>query len=134
MELMNANPVLNEIKHALRVLCERGETHTINIMNFPLTTEDMKFLDEVLGRGVITISYDGLESTFWQESKIAGVWWGEYRNAYGRVTLRTIEITEFPALAKSQPDDIMDGIRRLDEVLAENARGVIRALPVLPTS
>jgi hydrogenase-1 operon protein HyaF len=129
---MNAIPVLNEIKHALKTLRERGESRTINIMNFPLTNDDSSFLDEVLGRGPITINYDGLERTFWQETKIAGVWWGEYRNANNRVTLRMIEITEFPALAKSQADDIDDGINRLDEVLAESASCVVRALPVLP--
>jgi hypothetical protein len=101
-------------------------------MNFPLTNDDSSFLDEVLGRGSITINYDGLEHTFWQESKIAGVWWGEYRNANNKVTLRMIEITEFPTLARSQAEDIEDGINRLDEALAENASRVLRALPVLP--
>jgi hypothetical protein len=101
-------------------------------MNFPLTNDDSSFLDEVLGRGPITINYDGLERTFWQESKIAGVWWSEYRNANNRVTLRMIEITEFPALAKSQADDIDDGINRLDQVLAESPSCAVRSLPVLP--
>lgn len=132
MELMNAIPLLNEIKHALKALRERGESRTINIMNFPLTNDDSSFLDEVLGRGAVTISFDGLERTFWQESKIAGVWWGEYRNANNRVTLRTIEVSEFPALAKSQVEDIDDGINRLDEALAESAPRVARGLPVLP--
>jgi hypothetical protein len=101
-------------------------------MNFPLTNDDSSFLDEVLGRGAVTISFDGLERTFWQESKIAGVWWGEYRNPNNRVTLRTIEVSEFPSLAKSQVEDIDDGINRLDEALAERAPRVVRSLPVLP--
>ena len=131
MELMNAIPVLNEIRYAMKALREHGERRTINLMNFPLTNNDSAFLDEVLGRGAITIHYDGLEHTFWQEAKVAGVWWGEYRNANNRVTLRTIEVTDFPALAKSQPDDIADGIGRLDDVLATRAPEAVRTLPVL---
>jgi hypothetical protein len=131
MELMNAIPVLNEIRYAMKALREHGETRTINLMNFPLTNDDSAFLDEVLGRGAISIHYDGPEHTFWQEAKVAGVWWGEYRNANNRVTLRTIEVTDFPALAKSQSDDIADGIGRLDKVLATQAPEAVRALPVL---
>jgi len=116
----------------LKALRERGESRTINIMNFPLTNDDSSFLDEILGRGAVKINYDGIERTFWQESKIAGVWWGEYRNANNRVTLRTIEVSEFPALAKSQVEDIDDGIKRLDEAFAERVPRVARGLPVLP--
>jgi hydrogenase-1 operon protein HyaF len=133
MELMNALPILNEIKHALERLCEHGENRTINLMNFPLTDDDAKFLDETLGRGSVTIHYDGLELSFWQESKIAGVWWGEHRNAAGRVSLRTIEIAEFPMLAKSQPEDIAQDIDRLEEMLARQSSGASRSLPVLNT-
>lgn len=128
MELMNAIPVLNEVRHALAALSERGETRTLNILNFPLTNDDSRLLDETLGRGDLKITYDGMEHTFWQESKIAGVWWGEYRNADNHVVLRTIEIAEFPALARSQADDIEDGLRHLDEALSKYEQGADAAL------
>ncbi len=131
MELMNAIPVLNEIRHSLEALRERGETRTINIYNFPLTDDDAAFLDHALGRGLIRIHYDGLEHTFWQETNISGVWWGEYRNSSNKVVLRTIEIAEFPPLARAQREDIDDGIGRIDRVVAAQANEVRRALPVL---
>jgi hydrogenase-1 operon protein HyaF len=133
MELMNAIPLLNEIRHALAALRERGERRIINIMNFPLPNDDQRFLDEALGRGAITITYRSGETTFWQEAKVSGVWWGEYRNAYDKVTLRTIEVTDFPDLAKAQSQDIEDGIARIDEALNGQPASVARSLPVLPS-
>ena len=78
-------------------------------------------------------SYRSGETTFWQEAKVSGVWWGEYRNAYDKVTLRTIEVTDFPALAKAQPEDIEDGIARIYEALNGQPASVARSLPVLPS-
>lgn len=118
MELMNALPLLNEIQRALERLRVGGETRTINILNFPLPDDDSAWLDSVLGRGNLTVTYEGREHTFWQEAKVSGVWWGEYRNASGKVTLRTIEIAIFPQLAKAQPQDIDDGIRHLAKTIA----------------
>ncbi len=116
-DLTNAIFLLNEIKHALVELKEKGEKKTINLSNFPLSYDEAKFLDEVLGRGNIKIIYESAELTVWQETKISGVWWGEYRNSAGKIILRTIEITFFPELAMSQVEDVEDGVKMLDEIL-----------------
>lgn len=132
MELMNALPLLHEIQRALERLRVGGETRTINILNFPLSDLDSAFLDETLGRGNLTVNYDGTEHTFWQESKVSGVWWGEYRNSNGKVTMRSIEIAYFPLLAKAQTEDIDDGIRHLaDAIAAQQSTQQKRTLPVL---
>ena len=130
-ELMNAVPLLNEIKHALEEWRAHGTPRTINIFNFPLTEADAAWLDEVLGRGDLKVEYHGMEHTFWQEANISGVWWGEYRNGSGKVTLRSIEIADFPTLAKAQPEDIDDGIARLEAVLNAQTTTAKRTLPVL---
>jgi hydrogenase-1 operon protein HyaF len=131
MDLMNAMALLDEIKHALVELKETGETRLINILNFPLTDEDLQYLDAVLGRGNLTIDYRGAEHTFWQESKIAGVWWGEYRNANNKVTLRAIEVADFPQLAKAQPEDVEIGIAKLEAAIAGQLLNPVIPLPVL---
>ncbi|CUS99539.1 hydrogenase expression/formation C-terminal domain-containing protein [Candidatus Kryptobacter tengchongensis] len=116
--LTNAVFLLNEIKHALIELKNNGKSKTINLSNFPLSYEEAKFLDEVLGRGKIKIIYESSELTVWQESKISGVWWGEYRNSSGKIILRTIEITFYPEIAKSQVEDIEDGLKELEKILS----------------
>jgi HupH hydrogenase expression protein, C-terminal conserved region len=42
-------------------------------------------------------------------------------------------ITDFPALAKAQPEDIEDSIARIDEVINGQSANVARSLPVLPS-
>ena len=118
--LMNALHILNEIKYALSELKNKGERKIINLTNFPLTPVDVKFLEENLGKGHVEIFYRSEAGvTVWRESKISGVWWGEYKNAGSGLVLKTIEITDFPELAKSQPEDIADGIEKLEQVLDE---------------
>ncbi len=118
-DLINAVFLLNEIRHALVELKNEGKKRVINLSNFPLSNDEAKFVDEALGRGSVKIIYEGTELTIWQETKISGVWWGEYRNSSGKLILRTIEITFYPELAMSQIEDIEDGISRLDELLSE---------------
>jgi HupH hydrogenase expression protein, C-terminal conserved region len=50
------------------LLKEAKDERTVLPMNFPLTNDDMQFLDETLGRGAITVTYRGRETTFWQEA------------------------------------------------------------------
>ena len=51
MALMNAEPLLGEIKNAIKDLLEKGETYTIYSNKLPTTLEDRYFLQEVLGKG-----------------------------------------------------------------------------------
>ncbi len=66
------------------------------------------------------------------EAKVSVAWWGEYRNAYNnKAALRTIEITDFPALAKAQSEDIEEGIARINEAIDGQPANVTRSLPIL---
>ncbi len=117
-ELTNAFYIINEVKHSLIELKNEGKNKIINLSNFPLSYGEAKFLDEVFGRGAVKIVYEADGLTVWQETKISGVWWGEYRNSAGKIILRTLEITFFPEIAMSQVEDIEDGINNLEEVLS----------------
>jgi len=48
---MNALPVVEELKRALKELAEKGEPYTIYSNKMPTTLEDRYFLQEVLGKG-----------------------------------------------------------------------------------
>lgn len=117
MALMNAPYVLREIETALRKLAEAGETKILDLEHFPLSDDDAGMLEEVLGKGQITISANGPDVTEWRETSIPGVWWGEYRTGPAKVSLRTIEITEIPELARAQAEDIQEGLTRLQQAL-----------------
>jgi len=51
MALMNALPLLGEIKQAIEDLLNKGETYTIYSNKLPTTLEDRYFLQDVLGKG-----------------------------------------------------------------------------------
>lgn len=118
-ELINALFIINEIKHSLVDLKNERKSKLINLSNFPLSYEEAKFLDEVFGRGAVKIIYEGDGLTVWHETKIPGVWWGEYRNSAGKIVLRTLEVTFFPELAMSQVEDIEEGISNLDKIISD---------------
>jgi hydrogenase-1 operon protein HyaF len=115
MTVMNAPHILSEIQAALGRLAESGETRIFDLEHFPLTPGDARFLEEALGQGEVTVSSQSGDLTVWRESAIAGVWWGKYRQGSEKVTLRTIEVTDFPQLARAQKEDIEDGIAQLEE-------------------
>lgn len=51
MALMNAVPLLGEIKQAIEDLLNKGEPYTIYSNKLPTTLEDRYFLQDVLGKG-----------------------------------------------------------------------------------
>jgi hydrogenase-1 operon protein HyaF len=115
MPPINAPHILNEVKFGLRALRETGEEKIIYLANLPLTEEDFEYLQQALGRGTITIRAEGTDVTTWRETSFPGVWWGEYCDGPHKVTLRTIEIAAFPQLARAQPEDIEQGLERLEK-------------------
>ncbi len=118
--LMNAVPILNEIYENLKEFYKTGKKYTIFTNKLPLSDEDREFLNEVLGEGEVKIK---IESDFqpaeWKETKIYGVWIGIIYDKNKNPMAETIEITDFPDLAKSQREDISDSIQKLEKILSQ---------------
>ncbi len=75
MGLMNAEPLLGEIKTAIKDLLEKGETYTIYSNKLPTTLEDRYFLQEVLGKGELFMYEEVLHTkTVAFNTLIPGVW------------------------------------------------------------
>lgn len=75
MGLMNAEPLLGEIKSAIKDLLEKGETYTIYSNKLPTTLEDRYFLQDVLGKGELFM-YEKVRhtKTVAFNTLIPGVW------------------------------------------------------------
>lgn len=113
---MNAPSILKEILHALRDFYHKGETHIIYISKIPLTLEDKELIRYVLGDGNVKITYrSGNQLVEWRETEISGVWIGVFFGRDGKPLLETIEITDFPRIAASQSEDIVQSIKILEE-------------------
>lgn len=126
MSLMNAPFLLNEIALALEGFHARGERRTLYLSQFPLSPDDVAYLQDFLGRGAATITLGGVNQTIWREAAIAGVWWGEYYEGPQKLLLRTVEIGDVPELAVTPASDIERGLADL--------RGRLAAIPEVDLS
>lgn len=113
MTLRSAAVLLSEVTVALRKLTETGETTTLFLSQFPMSEPDADALHETLGEGGVIIQSHSHELTVWRSAAVPGVWWGEYYG--GRIiTVRTLEIARVPDLVGAQPQDLRDGLHKLE--------------------
>lgn len=127
--LTSAFAVLEEVYNALQNFRQTGRAWLLFLNKLPLTPDDWRVIDEVLGRGSMTIISDtGLQPARWHESSISGVWRGTMFDQFGRPTIETVEVGSFPQLAAAQPEDVAAGLshlrHRLDDVeMQDKANG-----------
>lgn len=113
----NVEPLLHEIRHALRRLADGKEGTTIDLKRLPLAPGEEERIERTLGAGEVQAQVDALGPTLIQETSYPGVWLITHKNADDVVVARFIEVTFIPEMLRSQPADIIDGIARLEDEL-----------------
>ena len=113
----NVEPLLHEIRHALKRLARGEEGTTIDLRSLPLAPGEDERIEATLGTGEVRAEVDALGPTLIQETSYPGVWLITHKNADDAVVARFIEVTYIPELLRSQPEDIDAGIDRLESEL-----------------
>ncbi len=113
----NAIPVMHEVLHALRRLKERGEVTTIDLKSMPFSPAEEEALLRFLGCGEVSIELQSLGKSHICETFYPGVWLIDHSNAAGERIALSIEVNRIPEIVKSQPEDISDGVSRLEQQL-----------------
>jgi hydrogenase-1 operon protein HyaF len=113
----NVEPLLHEIRHALKRLANGEEGTTIDLKSLPLAPGEEERIEATLGTGEVRAEVDALGPTLIQETSYPGVWLTTHKNADDAVVARFIEVTYIPELLRSQPEDIDAGIDRLENEL-----------------
>lgn len=113
----NVEPLLHEIRHALRRLADGGEGAVIDLQRLPLAPGERERIEAVLGEGEVHAELDALGPTVVRETSYPGVWLVTHRNTEDDVVGRFIEVSRMPELLKSQQQDIESGISRLEDEL-----------------
>ena len=113
----NVEPLLHEIRHALKRLASGKDGTTIDLKSLPLAPGEEERIEATLGTGEVRAEVDALGPTLIQESSYPGVWLITHKNADNAVVARFIEVTYIPELLRSQPEDIDAGIDRLENEL-----------------
>jgi hydrogenase-1 operon protein HyaF len=113
----NVKPLLHEIRHALEELLESGKTSIIDLRSIPLAPGEEETIINALGRGEISAQLKALGPSDIYETRYAGVWLITHYNENESVVSRFIEITELPAILKSQREDMTAALEKLTEEL-----------------
>jgi len=116
----NVEPLLHEIRHALKRLANGEDGTVIDLQRLPLAPGEEQRIEAVLGEGEVRAEINALGPTLVQETAYPGVWLITHRNAEESVIARFIEVTDIPELLKSQPADIESGINKLESELADS--------------
>ncbi len=116
----NVEPLLHEVRHALRRVADGNEGTAIDLRSLPLAPGEEQRIEAVLGVGEVRAELNVLGTTVIQETSYPGVWLVTHRNAEQAVVAKFIEITRMPELLKSQKADIERGLHRLEDELAVN--------------
>jgi hydrogenase-1 operon protein HyaF len=113
----NVEPLMHEIRHALKRLAAGGEGTVIDLQSLPLAPGEDERIEAALGRGEVSAELNALGQSLIQETAYPGVWLVTHRNNENAVVGRFIEVTRIPELLKSQQIDIEHGINRLENEL-----------------
>jgi hydrogenase-1 operon protein HyaF len=114
--LMNALPVLNEIRARARAWESGVANHVINFTLLPLTPEDTRFIVDQLGECGLRFVSEGYGSCRVIATALKHVWSVQYFNSTGKVILDTIEIGDVPVAVRAAHEDFVDSAERLREI------------------
>jgi hydrogenase-1 operon protein HyaF len=113
---MNVMPVLAEIQERMSAHRPGEGNHVITFSLFPMTPEDMTFLQETLGVGPVTLVSRGYGTCRIAATAARGVWSVQFYNSMDVIVLDTLEIGDVPGAARAAEDDFRDSAERLSEI------------------
>ena len=115
----NIEPLLHEIRHAIKRLLDTGEETTIDLRSLPLAPGESEKLEAILGTGEISAKLEALGESEIRETRFSGVWLTIHYNSNREVIGKFIEVAFVPAILRSQRDDVSDTLETLGNELEE---------------
>lgn len=113
---MNVMPVLTEIGDRIARYSEGDPGHIITFSLFPMSPQDMAFLQETLGAGPVQLTSRGYGTCRIVATGARNVWSVQFYNAMDTIILDTLEICDIPSVALAAEDDFRDSEVRLREI------------------
>lgn len=113
--------VLNELIEQLQIFADTGIPHVIDLTSLPMNTSDKQELQTVLGQGEVNITLSTIGDSLIYETGYSGIWWIKHFTADQVLVSERIEITMFPEIIKSHPDDIQQAAKNIKKII-ENSQ------------
>lgn len=115
--VLNAPSLLAELNDKIAAWRPGSAPHVLNLTLLPQTEQDLAFLADRLGQGLVTILSRGYGNCRITSTATRRVWWVQYFNSQDKNILNTLEVTDVPSVACAAPEDIRDSAERLAEIL-----------------
>jgi len=116
-QVMNAPSVLVELEDQRRTWRPGQLAHVVNLSLLPLTPMDIGYMDHRLGTGRVLILSRGYGNCRITNCCVPHTWRVVYYNSQDTVILNSVEVTDMPEVACAAPEDLIDSVDRLHEVL-----------------
>ena len=104
----NLRPLLIQVEQALAKLRDDGRDTVIDLGSMPFSEQDEADLRELLGNGEVSATLDAFGPTLIQETRFAGVWLVEHKDAEQRRLTLHLQITRIPDLLVTPEGDLAD--------------------------
>jgi hydrogenase-1 operon protein HyaF len=113
---MNVMPVLTEIQDRVARYRDGDPAHVNTFSLFPMSPEDMNFLQTTLGAGPVQLTSRGYGTCRVVATGARNVWSVQFFNAMDTIILDTLEICDIPSVAVAAEEDFRDSATRLREI------------------
>jgi len=129
--------VLNELEAMLEVLASSGAGNSVDLRRSPLAQHEYQQLKTTLGEGEVSADIDSCGRTRVYETAVPGIWWVTHYNQDEKAVGEFIEVTAYPEILRSQPEDLRTAAGRLRERVSRRSQrapdpeDIVRSLKVL---
>ncbi|WEJ08691.1 hydrogenase expression/formation protein (plasmid) [Sinorhizobium sp. K101] len=113
---MNVMPLLTEIGDRITRHRDSDPAHIITFSLFPMSPEDMSFLQDSLGVGPVRLTSRGYRTCRIVATGARKVWSVQFYSVMDTIILDTLEICDTPAIAIAAEEDFHDSKMRLREM------------------
>ena len=113
---MNVMPVLTEVGDRIAAYRDGDPSHVITFSLFPMSPEDMTFLQDSLGAGPVRLTSRGYGTCRIVATGARNVWSVQFYNAMDTIILDTLEICDIPSVSIAAEEDFRDSEARLRDI------------------
>lgn len=115
--VMNALPVLGEIRERAKAYIPGRDNHIINFTLLPMSEADMALMRETLGAGQVDLVSKGYGKCRVCSTRWPHVWSVQFFNAMDTIILDSLEVGDVPVSVRAAGDDFVDSSVRLLEII-----------------
>ena len=118
-----AQAVISELSDHLSMFATEGQLHVIDLTSLPMNESDKRELENLLGKGEVSITLSTIGDSDIFETQFSGIWWIKHYGADGQLISELLEIGPVPEIIKSHPEEIKNSVDDIQKLLTSSESG-----------